>query len=103
MIRKAAIKGSGWIAAYEKRNVLIGLKHGLSGRAQIGRDGDFFTSVSVGPLFGALIAHQIAELWERLPPAMRGAVRGMAEAAIGAPSAPRATSPTSPSSPTSRP
>ncbi len=37
-----------------------------SGRAQIGRDGDFFTSVSVGPLFGALIAHQIAELWERL-------------------------------------
>lgn len=45
----------------------------------------------------------LAELWERLPPAMRGAVRGMAEAAIGAPSAPRATSPTSPSSPTSRP
>lgn len=36
----------------------------------------------------------LAELWERLPPAMRGAVRGMAEAAIGAPSAPRATSPT---------
>ncbi len=37
MIRKAAIKGSDWIAAYEKRNVLIGLKHGLSGRAQIGK------------------------------------------------------------------
>jgi SAM-dependent MidA family methyltransferase len=37
-----------------------------SGRAQIGREGDFFTSVSVGPLFGALLAHQIAELWERL-------------------------------------
>ncbi len=37
MIRKGAIKGSDWIAAYEKRNVLIGLKHGLSGRAQIGK------------------------------------------------------------------
>jgi malate synthase len=37
MVRKAAMKGSDWIAAYEKRNVLIGLKHGLSGRAQIGK------------------------------------------------------------------
>ena len=37
MIRKAAIKGSAWIAAYEKRNVAIGLRHGLSGVAQIGK------------------------------------------------------------------
>ncbi|SLJ87139.1 malate synthase G [Novosphingobium mathurense] len=37
MIRKSAIKGSTWIAAYEKRNVAIGLRHGLSGIAQIGK------------------------------------------------------------------
>ncbi|MGF7153266.1 malate synthase G [Novosphingobium gossypii] len=37
IIRKAAIKGAAWIAAYEKRNVAIGLRHGLSGIAQIGK------------------------------------------------------------------
>lgn len=37
MMRKGEIKGSKWLAAYEARNVAIGLKHGLSGRAQIGK------------------------------------------------------------------
>ncbi|HWU01497.1 MAG TPA: malate synthase G [Novosphingobium sp.] len=37
VIRKNAIKGSAWIAAYEARNVGIGLGCGLSGRAQIGK------------------------------------------------------------------
>ncbi|MCE9610631.1 MAG: SAM-dependent methyltransferase [Chthoniobacter sp.] len=43
-------------------------EHGYytSGRARIGRGGDFFTSVSVGPLFGTLLAQQFAEMWERL-------------------------------------
>ena len=43
-------------------------QHGYytSGRASIGRGGDFFTSVSVGPLFGTLLARQFAEMWERL-------------------------------------
>jgi len=30
-------------------------------RREIGRDGDFFTSVSVGPLFGELLAYQIVQ------------------------------------------
>jgi malate synthase len=37
MIRKGAMKGTDWIQSYEKRNVAIGLRHGLSGRAQIGK------------------------------------------------------------------
>ena len=37
MLRKGAMKGSDWLKAYEARNVAIGLKHGLSGKAQIGK------------------------------------------------------------------
>ncbi len=37
VVRKADIKSSAWITAYEARNVAIGLKCGLSGKAQIGK------------------------------------------------------------------
>lgn len=35
-------------------------------RAQIGRRGDFFTNVSVGALFGEMLAGQFREMWEIL-------------------------------------
>ena len=33
---------------------------------QVGRSGDFFTSVSVGPLFGEILAHRFLREWENL-------------------------------------
>src|SRR3954469_5838845 len=43
-------------------------EHGYygSGRASIGRGGDYFTNVSVGPLFGRLLAAQFVEAWEQM-------------------------------------
>jgi SAM-dependent MidA family methyltransferase len=42
-------------------------EHGYysSGRCAIGRKGDYFTNVSVGPLFGHLLAVQFTEIWEK--------------------------------------
>jgi SAM-dependent MidA family methyltransferase len=43
-------------------------EHGYysSGRCAIGRRGDYFTNVSVGPLFGKMLAWQFAEIWRAL-------------------------------------
>ena len=43
-------------------------EHGYysSGRCAIGRNGDYFTNVSVGPVFGQLLAAQFVEVWELL-------------------------------------
>jgi SAM-dependent MidA family methyltransferase len=38
-----------------------------SGKTQVGRKGDFYTSVSVGPLFGKLLAEQIVQMYETFP------------------------------------
>jgi SAM-dependent MidA family methyltransferase len=50
------------------RQALYHPEHGYysSGRCAIGRKGDYFTNVSVGPLFGQLLAAQFCEIWERL-------------------------------------
>jgi SAM-dependent MidA family methyltransferase len=37
-----------------------------SGRARVGRKGDFFTNVSVGSLFGRLLARQFAGMWRAM-------------------------------------
>jgi SAM-dependent MidA family methyltransferase len=43
-------------------------EHGYygAGRARLGRGGDFFTNVSVGKVYGELLAGQFVEMWERL-------------------------------------
>lgn len=43
-------------------------EHGYysSGRARVGKEGDFFTSVSVGAIYGRLLASVCREVWERL-------------------------------------
>ena len=43
-------------------------EHGYygGGRARIGRRGDFYTSVSVGKIFGELMAKQFEEMWLRM-------------------------------------
>jgi SAM-dependent MidA family methyltransferase len=56
--------------AWFMQQALYHPQHGYysSDRAVIGRQGDFFTNVSVGPLFGQLLAAQFAEISKRLAP-----------------------------------
>ena len=37
-----------------------------SGKAGVGHDGDFFTNISLGPVFGEILATQFLEMWEIL-------------------------------------
>src|SRR5215217_2775695 len=54
--------------AWFMQQALYHREHGYysSGHCAIGRKGDYFTNVSVGPLFGQLLAAQFFEIWERL-------------------------------------
>src|SRR6266705_2671316 len=66
---RAEIKKHGPVSfAWFMQQALYHPEHGYysSGRCAIGRKGDYFTNVSVGPLFGEFLAAQFAEMWERL-------------------------------------
>lgn len=67
-IRETILREGPVTFAWFMEQALYHPEHGYysSGRAAIGHGGDYFTSVSVGPLFGRLLAAQFAEMWELL-------------------------------------
>jgi len=68
-IIRAQVQKRGPISfAWFMQQALYHPEHGYysSGRCVIGRKGDYFTNVAVGPLFGQLLAAQFSEIWERL-------------------------------------
>ena len=68
IIREQIEKSGPQSFAWFMQQALYHPGHGYysSGRCVIGRKGDYFTNVSVGPLFGQLLAAQFSQIWERL-------------------------------------
>jgi SAM-dependent MidA family methyltransferase len=61
------IRASGPISFAEfMRECLYHPAHGYYSRANAARFGDYYTSVDVHPIFGRLLARQLAEMWELL-------------------------------------
>jgi len=56
VVPKALMKNEKWISAYEKRNVVIGLKAGFKGKAQIGK-GMWATPDEMASMLDAKIGH----------------------------------------------
>lgn len=54
-----------WVEVMQMALYEPGAGYYRQGVRRIGRKGDFYTSVSVGPLYGALLAEQAAALWQR--------------------------------------
>ena len=66
-ILAARIRASGPIPFAEfMRECLYHPEHGYYSRVSAGRFGDYYTSVDVHPIFGRLLARQLAEMWELL-------------------------------------
>ena len=68
VIRDQIENGGPQSFAWFMQQALYHPEHGYyaSGRCVIGRKGDYFTNVSVGPLFAQLLVAQFCEIWERL-------------------------------------
>jgi len=68
LIRRHIQKNGPVSFAWFMEQALYHPEHGYysSGRAKLGRSGDYFTNVSVGPIFGRLLALQFQEIWETL-------------------------------------
>jgi SAM-dependent MidA family methyltransferase len=80
-LRAEIARAGGWIS-FDRfmEAALYDPEHGYygSGRARVGRGGDFFTSASVGATYGLLLGKRIARWWEESarPPAWRLAEQG---------------------------
>jgi SAM-dependent MidA family methyltransferase len=66
-LRAGIAEAGGWISFDRFMEIaLYDPEHGYygSGRARIGRGGDFFTSASVGEVYGLLLGQRVARWWE---------------------------------------